>query len=54
MIKLEKLYISIIENLRKFGIYWIIEILLVLCSAHEVSKDQDKFVFYINNYIDWD
>ena len=26
----------------------------VLRSAHMVPKDQDKFVFYVNNYIDWD
>lgn len=23
-------------------------------SAHVVPRDQDKFVFYVNNYIDWD
>ena len=42
------------ENPRNLGAHWIIEIFLVLCSAHLVPKDQDKFVFYVNNYIDWD
>ena len=31
-----------------------IEILSVLRSVHIVSKDQNKFVFYVNNYINWD
>ena len=31
-----------------------IEISLVLHSAHVAPKDQNKFVFYVNNYIDWD
>ena len=31
-----------------------IEISFVLCSILVVLRDQDKFVFYVNNYIDWD
>lgn len=31
-----------------------IEISLVLYNAHIVSKNQDKFIFYDNNYINWD
>ena len=31
--------------------YWVIEILLVFCSAYVISSDQDKFVPYVNNYI---
>ena len=27
---------------------------MVLCSIYMVFRDQNKFVFYINNYIDWD
>lgn len=33
--------------------YQMIEILLVLHSAHIVLRDKDKFIIYINNYIDW-
>ena len=36
------------------GVYWIIEISLILYSTHFIPKDQDKFVFYVNNYINWD
>ncbi len=53
MIELEKMYALIIKNLCNLGDYWIVKISLVLCSAYVVSRDQDKFVFYVNNYIDW-
>ena len=39
---------------RSLGTHQIIEISLVLHSAHVVPKNQDKFVFYIHNYIYWD
>lgn len=42
------------KNLCKLRVYWIIEILLFLRSLHMVFKNQDKFVFYINNNIDSD
>ena len=42
------------ENPRNFGAYWIIEISSILRNAHMVPRDQDNFVFYLNNYIDWD
>ena len=54
MIKLEKMRASTAENLCNLGAYRIIEISSVLRSAHVVSRDQDKFVFYVNNYINWD
>ncbi len=54
MIELEKIYASIVENLYNFGAYRIIEISLVLRSAHVAPRDQDKVVFYVNNYINWD
>ena len=41
------------ENPHNLSAYLIIEISLVLCSAYVVSTDQDKFVFYINKYINW-
>ena len=52
MMKLEKMRVLTAENPRNFNIYRIIEILLVPRSTHVVPKDQNKFVFYINNYID--
>ena len=54
MIELKKMRASTVENLRNFVAHWIIEISLVLHNAYMVPRDQDKFVFYINNYIDWD
>ena len=54
MIELKKMRALTMENPHNLGIYWVIGILLVLCSAHIFPKDQDKFVFYINNYIDLD
>ncbi len=44
----------IAENSCNLGAHRIIEISSILCSAHVVPKDQDKVVFYVNNYIDWD
>ena len=54
MIELEKMRALTVENLRNLDAHWIIEISSVLYSTHLVPKDQDKFVFYINNYINWD
>ena len=54
MIELEKMHALITENPCNLGAYLIIEISLVLRSAHMVPRDQDKVVFYVNNYIDLD
>ncbi len=54
MIELEKMRASIAKNLCNLGAHWIIEIFLILRSTHVVPRDQNKVVFYINNYIDWD
>ena len=54
MIELKKMHVLITENLHYLGAHQIIEISLVLYNAYLVPRDQDKFVFYINNYIDWD
>ena len=54
MIELEKMRTSTAENPRNLGAHRIIEISLVLRSAHVVLRDLDKFVFYVNNYINWD
>ena len=53
MIKLEKMRALTIEYFCNLGAYQIIKISSVLFSAHVVPKDQNKFVFYVNNYIDW-
>ena len=54
MIEFEKMRALTVENSRNLGTYRIIEISSVLYSAHMVPKDQNKFVFYVNHYIDWD
>ena len=54
MIELEKMRASTSDNFYNFDAHWIIEILSVLQSAYVVPRDQDKVVFYINNYINWD
>ncbi len=54
IIELEKMRTLITENPRNLGAHRIIEISLVLRSAHVVPRDQDEVVFYVNNYIDWD
>lgn len=52
IIELVKLRILITKKFCNLGVYQIIEILLVFRSAHIIPKNQDKFVFYVNNYID--
>lgn len=54
MIELKKMHTSTVENLCNLGVYQIIEISMILCSAYVVLGDEDKVMFYINNYIDWD
>ncbi len=54
IIELEKMRILFAENLCNLGIYWIIKISLVLRSTHVVPKNQDKVIFYVNNYINLD
>ena len=53
-IELEKMYALIAENPCNFGTHRIIEISSVLRSAYMVLNNQDKFVFDVNNYINWD
>lgn len=54
MIELKKMRILTVENLYNLSAYQIINIFVVLRSTHVVPKDQNEFVFYINNYINWD
>ena len=44
---------SIAENFYNLDAYWIIEISWILHIAYVVLRNQEKFVFYVNNYIDW-
>ena len=53
MIELEKMRALTAKNFPNLSAYQIIEILLVLRSVYMVLGDQDKFVFYVNNYINW-
>ena len=52
MIEFDKWHVSTVENLCNLGAHCNIEVFSVLRSAHGVSKDQDRLVFYVNNYID--
>ena len=54
MVELEKWHASIEENPRNLGARHIIEVSLILRNAHVVPRNQDRVVFYVNNYIDWD
>ncbi len=54
MVELEKMRASTAEYLRNLGTYCIMKISSILRSAHIVPRDQEKIVFYVNNYIDWD
>ena len=54
MVELEKMRVLIAKNSRNIGACWIINISSVLHNGHIVPRDQDKVVFYVNNYIDWD
>ena len=52
MIEIEKIHTLTIKNPRNLTANQIIEILSVLQSAYVISRDLDKIVLYINNYID--
>ena len=54
MVELDKWQASMAENPCNLGAHRIIEVSSVLHSVHIVPRDQDRMVFYVNNYIDWD
>ncbi len=54
IVELERWRASTAEHPRNLGAYRIVEISSILRSAHVVPRDQEKNVFYVNNYIDWD
>lgn len=43
----------IIENSYNLSIYENIKILSVLYSVYKVSRNKNKYVFYVYNYINW-
>ena len=51
MIELKKICSLTVKNPHDLGAHQIIEISSVLHSAHVIPKNQDKFVFYVNSYI---
>ena len=51
IIELQKMCALTTKNPHNLGTHWIIKILSVLRNAHVVPKNQNKFVFYVNNYI---
>lgn len=54
IIEFEKMHALNAENPRNHSAFWIIEILSVLRNAHVILRNQDKFVFYVNNFINQD
>ena len=54
MVELDKWHASTAENPRNLAAHRIIEVSSILRNAHVVPRDQDRMVFYFNNYIDWD
>lgn len=54
MIKFEKMRALTAENPYNLGAYQIIEIFLVLSIVYLIPRNQNKIIFYVYNYIDWD
>ncbi len=54
IVELKKICASTAKHPCNFGAHCIIEISSILRSAYIVSRDQERIVFYVNNYIDWD
>ncbi len=38
---------------RNLGLHYIIKISSILHDAHIIPRNQERIVFYVNNYIDW-
>ncbi len=53
IVELEKMRTSMAKHPRNLGAHCIAEISLILRSVHVVPRDQERIVFYVNNYIDW-
>lgn len=51
MIEFEMICVLTIKNGCNYGAYQIIEISLILYSIYMILKNQEKFIFCVNNYI---
>lgn len=54
IVELENWRTLTVQNFRIFDANHVIKISLILHVAYVVLKDQEKTVFYVNNYINWD
>ena len=54
IVELKKMCTLTAENLRNLSTHRIIKIFSILRNANVILSNQDKFVFYVNNSIDWD
>lgn len=48
----KKMYVSTTGNPDNFSAYWVIKILFVLRNTNMILRNQDRVVFYVNNYND--
>ncbi len=53
IVKLEKMRASRTEHPRNLGAHYIVERSSILHSAHIILRDQERILFYVNNYINW-
>ncbi len=54
IVEIEKMHALTAKHPRNLSAHCIVKILSILRNAFIVSRDQERIVFYINNYIDWD
>ncbi len=52
MVELEKMCTSTTKNPYNLGTHHILEISSILRNVHVIPKDQERIVFFVNNYID--
>ena len=52
IVEFEKMCASIAKHARNLGAHHIVKISLILRSTHAAPRDQERIMFYINNYID--
>ncbi len=51
VIELEKMCTSMAKLPRYLGAHCIVKISSIFCSAYVIPRDQERIVFYVNNYI---
>lgn len=52
IVEFEKWHVSMAENFHNIGINCIIEVFLILHNIYAILKNQEKMIFFLNNYID--